>query len=88
MFIFVKRQIPLEMIGNDWKSITIDDFDRFRVNHNYTHRFASVSSLPPLDMTYVNDEPSLLGAPDVFDITDVTDVDDASNALNVSDILN
>jgi hypothetical protein len=77
-------------IGNDWKSITMDDFDQFRVNLNYTHRFASVSSLPPLDMTYVNDEPNHLDAPDVFyntDVTDVTDVDDASNALNVSDVL-
>jgi hypothetical protein len=67
----------------------MDDFDQFRVNLNYTCRFASVSSLPPLDMTYVNDEPNLLDAPDVFDKTDVTDVtddDDASNALNVSDI--
>jgi hypothetical protein len=41
-------------------------------------------------MAYVNNEPNLLDAPDVFDNTDVTDVDDvddASNALNVSDVL-
>jgi hypothetical protein len=65
----------------------MDDFDQFRVNLNYNHRFALLSSLPPLDMTYVNDEPNLLDAPDVFDNTDFTDVDDASNALNVSDVL-
>jgi hypothetical protein len=57
-------------IGNDWKSITMEAFDQFRVNLNYTCRFASVSSLPPLDMIYVNDEPNLLDAPDVFDKTD------------------
>jgi hypothetical protein len=37
-------------IGNDWKSITMDDFDQFRSNLTYTHRFASLSSLPPLDL--------------------------------------
>jgi hypothetical protein len=76
-------------IGNDWISITMDHFDQFRVSLNYTRRFASVSSLSPLDMTYVNDKPKLLDAPDVVDktdVTDVTDVDDASNALNVSDV--
>jgi hypothetical protein len=31
-------------IANDWKSITMDDFDQCRVNLNYTCRFASVSS--------------------------------------------
>jgi hypothetical protein len=40
-------------IGNDWESITMDDFDQFRVNLTYTRRFSSLSSLPPLDMMYV-----------------------------------
>jgi hypothetical protein len=30
-------------IGNDWKSITMDDFEQFRCNIKYTHRFASLS---------------------------------------------
>jgi hypothetical protein len=77
-------------IGNDWKSITMDHFDIFSVNLIYTHRFASVSSLSPIDLTYVNDEPNLLDAPDVFDKTDVTDItddDDASYAIDGSDVL-
>jgi hypothetical protein len=71
----------------------MEDYDNFRANLNYTRRFASLSSLPPLDMTYVNDEPNLLDAPDVFDetdvlnVTDVTDVDDASKALDVVNVL-
>jgi hypothetical protein len=80
-------------IGNDWKSITMEDYDNFRANLSCTRRFASLSSLPPLDMTYVNDEPNLLDHPDVLDetnvrnVTDVTDVDDASKALDVVNVL-
>jgi hypothetical protein len=32
-------------------------FDQFRANVTYTCRFASLSSLPPLDMMYVDDTP-------------------------------
>jgi hypothetical protein len=53
-------------IGNDWKSITMDDFDQFRANLTYTRRFASLSSLPPLDMMYVDDAPNILDVPDVW----------------------
>jgi hypothetical protein len=77
-------------IGSDWKSITMDDFDQFTCNLKYVHRFASLSYLPPLDMTYVNDEPNLLDASDVFneiDVFDVTDDDDASYAIDTSDVL-
>jgi hypothetical protein len=83
-------------IGNDWKSITMGDFEQFRCNLNYTRRFASLSSLPPLDMMYVNDEPNALDVSntlevlDVFDEIDVlegTDADDASYAIDVSDVL-
>jgi hypothetical protein len=77
-------------IGNDWKSITMDDFDQFSCNLKYVCRFASLSSLPPLDMTYVNDEPHLLDASDAFneiDVFYVTDDDEASYAIDMSDVL-
>jgi hypothetical protein len=83
---FCEETIP---IGNDWKSITLDDFDQFRVNLNYTCRFASVSSLPPLDMTYVNDEPNLLDASDVLDESDIftgTNDADIANIIQTTNI--
>jgi hypothetical protein len=58
-------------IGNAWKSITMEEYDNFKVDLNYTRRFAFLSSLPPLDMTYANDEPNLLDAPGVLDESDV-----------------
>jgi hypothetical protein len=73
-------------IGNDWKSITMDDFYQFRCNR----RFASLSSLPPLDMMYIDDEPNLLDVSEFLneiDVIDVTDVYDAPNYLDVSDVL-
>jgi hypothetical protein len=86
MFIFVKRQTPLVMIGNPlpWMTLT----NHFSCNLKYVCRFASLPSLPPLDMTCVNDEPNLLDASDVFneiDVCDVTDDDDASYAIDKSD---
>jgi hypothetical protein len=90
---YVRFHEETNPIGNDWKSITMEDYDNFRANLNYTRRFASLSSLPPFDMTYVNDEPNLLDAPDVLDetdvlnVTDVADVDDASKALDVVNVL-
>jgi hypothetical protein len=77
-------------IGNDWKSITMDDHAQFRCNLKYARRFASLTSLPPLDMMYVNDEPNLIDASDVFneiDVFDGTDADDASYANDASDVL-
>jgi hypothetical protein len=80
-------------ISNDWKSITMDDFYQFRCNLKYVCRFASLSSLPPLDMMYVNDEPNALygfntlEVSDVFDEIDVlegNDADDAPYAIDVS----
>jgi hypothetical protein len=32
-------------IGDDWRSITQDEFDQFRCNTNYTRHFASLASL-------------------------------------------
>ena len=32
-------------IGDDWRSITQDEFDQFRCNTKYTRRFASLASL-------------------------------------------
>jgi hypothetical protein len=83
-------------IGNDWKSITMDDFYQFRFNLKYVCRFASLSSLPTLDMMYVNCEPNSLDVfntlevSDVFDEIDVlegTDADDAPYSIDVSDVL-
>jgi hypothetical protein len=83
-------------IGNDWKSITMDNFYQFRCNLKYVCRLASLSSLPPLDMMYVNDEPNALDVfntlevSDVFDEIDVlegADADDAPYAIDVSDVL-
>jgi hypothetical protein len=65
--------------GNDWKSITMDDFDQFRANLTYTRRFASLSSLQPLDMMYVDDAPNLL---DITDVPDVTNASDDSHDLS------
>jgi hypothetical protein len=74
-------------ISNAWKSITMHNFHQYRCNLQYTCRFASLSSLPPLDMIYVNDEHNLLDASDVFneiDVFDGTDADDASYAIDVN----
>jgi hypothetical protein len=54
MSVSVKRLTPLE---SDWKLIAMDDFDQFRTNLTSTRRFASLSSLPPLDMMYFDDTP-------------------------------
>jgi hypothetical protein len=75
-------------IGNDWKSVTMDDFDQFRANLAYTRRFASLSSLPPLDMMYVDDAPNLLEVPDVCNVIDVPDVIDAIDVTNILDNTN
>jgi hypothetical protein len=77
-------------IGNDWQSITMDDFDHFRGILQYTCRFSSLSCLPPIDMMYVDNVPNFLDLPDVFneiDVLDVTDVDHAPNAFDVSNAL-
>jgi hypothetical protein len=69
----------------------MEDYDQFRSNLDYTHIFASLSSMPMLDMMYVNDERNILDVPDVFNEIDVTDVsgdDDASNVLDMSNLLN
>jgi hypothetical protein len=76
-------------IGNDWKSITMDDFDQFRANLTYTRRFSSLSSLPPLDMMYVDDAPNLLEVPDacnVIDVRNVTDVIEVTSILDITDV--
>jgi hypothetical protein len=74
----------------------MDDFYQFRSNLKYVHRFASLSSLPPPDLMYVNDEPNALDVfntlevSDVFDeidVLEVTNADDAPYAIDVSDIL-
>jgi hypothetical protein len=77
-------------IGNDWKSITMDDFYQFICNLKYVCRFASLSSLTPLDMMYFDDEPNLLDVSELLNeinVLDVTDVYDAPNYLDVSDVL-
>jgi hypothetical protein len=79
------RHIP---IGNGWKSIARDDFGQFRGNIKYTHRLALLSSLPPLDMMYVDDAPNLLDVPDVLNVIDVLDVTDATDETNILDTTN
>jgi hypothetical protein len=72
------------------KSITMDDFYQSRCNLKYVSRFASLSSLPPLAMMYIDDEPNFLDVSEFLneiDVLDVTDVYDAPNYLNVSDVL-
>jgi hypothetical protein len=76
-------------IGNDWKSITMDDFNQFRLILKYTRRFSSLSSLPPLDMMYVDDAPNLLDVPDVcnvIDVPNVTDVIEVTSIPNITDV--
>jgi hypothetical protein len=77
-------------IGNDWKSITMNDFEQFRCNLKYTRRIESLSPLPQLDMMYVKDEPNLLYASDVLNeinLFDGPDADNASYADDVSDVI-
>jgi hypothetical protein len=67
----------------------MDYYGQFRINLKYTHRFASLSFLPPLDMMYVDNVPNPPDIPAVFneiDMIDVTDVVDVRNALDMSDI--
>jgi hypothetical protein len=52
---YVHFHEEINPISNDWKSITMDDFDQFRSKATYTRKFASLSSLLPLDMMYVDD---------------------------------
>ena len=69
----------------------MDDFDQFRANLTYTRRFASVSSLPPLDMMYVDDAPNLLEVPDVcnvINVSNVTDVIEVTSILHITDVPN
>jgi hypothetical protein len=76
-------------ICNAWKSITMNDFDQFSCNLKYVRRFASLSSLPTLDMTYVKNEPNRLDVSDVFneiDVFDDTDDDDDESVLDEYDI--
>jgi hypothetical protein len=41
-------------IGNDWKNMTVDEFDKFRVSLDYTRHFGTLSNLPPIDISSVN----------------------------------
>ena len=41
-------------IGNDWTNVTVDEFDKFRVNLDYTRRFGTLSNLPPIDISSVD----------------------------------
>jgi hypothetical protein len=41
-------------IGNDWTNVTVDEFDQFRVNLDYTRSFGTLSNLPPIDISSVN----------------------------------
>ena len=75
-------------IGNDWKSITMDDFDQFRANLTYTRRFSSLSSLPPLDMMYVHDSPNIHDVPDVHNVPDVHDITNILDVANVQSVIN
>jgi hypothetical protein len=68
----------------------MDDFDQFRLNLKYTRRFSSLSSLPRLDMMYVDDAPNLLGVPDVCIVINVppnvTDVIEVTSILDITDV--
>jgi hypothetical protein len=86
---YVHLREKAKPIGNDWKFITMDDFDQFRLNRNYTPRFGSLSCcLPPLDMMYIDDVPNLLDVPDVCNVIDARDVTDTIDVINILDSTN
>jgi hypothetical protein len=53
----------------------MDDFDYSDLTLNIAMDFASLSSLPPLDMMHIDDAPYLLNVPDhVTFVIDVTNI--------------
>jgi hypothetical protein len=85
LFIFVKRQTPLVMTGNPLPWIILTNSGP---TLHIPKDFPSLSSLPPLDMMYVDDSPNVHDVPDVHNVTDVHDVTNILDVTNFQGVTN